>query len=512
MKANAGPGRRVAVPPALRRALPGLLAVMFLAALDQTIMAAALPAVAGDLGGLDQMSAIITGYLVAATAAMPLAGKLGDAYGRKRVLQAALVVFLAGAVLCPLARSVPELIAFRAIQGIGGGGLMIGVQAVIGELVSPRERGRFLAVVGSAYIAAAVAGPLAGGGAVDLLSWRWIFYAYLPLGLAALLLVSLTLHLPAAPRGRKIDFLGAGLLTLAIVAFVLLCSTGSYLGPAWLAPALAVLAASGTAGWLASSRRAADPIIPLVLFRERGFAIPVAISALVGFTMFGAVSYLPAFLQVGMGMSATGSGSLLLVLMLAVLLAVVVSGLVITRTGRYKIFPIAGMLVAAGGMLVFAGVRPGSSLARVLLSVALIGLGLGLVMQVMVLVVQNTVPRADLGAATSTVTFLRQIGAAVGVAALGTLITLRFNAALPDAVAAGLGGRLDSVTPELLAQLPAPERAAVAAAFADAVPPLFGYTGAILAVAFVLALFLPERRLRTTAYAEGPPPEGAADA
>ncbi|WP_262107834.1 MFS transporter [Arthrobacter sp. Marseille-P9274] len=475
MKATAGPGRRVAVPPALRRALPGLLAVMILAALDQTIMAAALPAIAGDLGGLDQMSAIITGYLVAAAAAMPLGGKLGDAYGRKRVLQGALVVFLAGAALCPLARSV-------------------------------------LALVGSAYIAAAVAGPLAGGAAVDLLSWHWIFYAYLPLGLAALLVVSLTLHLPAVPRGRKIDFRGAALLTLAIVAFVLLCSMGSYPGPAWLAPALAVLAGAGIAGWLLSSRRAADPIIPLVLFRERGFAIPVAISCLIGFTMFGAVSYLPAFLQVGMGMSATGSGGLLLVLMLAVLFSVVVSGLLITRTGRYKIFPIAGTLSAAGGMLVFAGVRPGSSLARIVLSVALIGLGIGLVMQVTGLVVQNTVPRTDLGAATSMVTFLRQIGAAVGVAVLGTLITLRFNAALPDAVAAGLSGRLDSVTPELLAQLPAAARAAVAVAFADAVPPLFGYTGAILAVAFVLTLFLPERRLRTTAYSEELPPEGTSDA
>jgi EmrB/QacA subfamily drug resistance transporter len=509
MKANAGPGRSVAVPPALRRALPGLLVVMFLAALDQTIMAAALPAVAGDLGGLDQMSAIITGYLVAATAAMPLCGNLGDAYGRKRVLQAALAVFLVGAALCPLARSVPELIAFRAIQGIGGGGLMIGVQAVIGELVSPRERGRFLALVGSAYIAAAVAGPLAGGIAVDLFSWRWIFYAYLPLGFAALLVVSLTLHLPAVPGGRRIDFRGAALLTLAIVAFVLLCSSGSYRGPAWLEPALALLAAAAAAGWLVSARRTEDPIIPLVLFRDRGFAIPVAISALVGFTMFGAVSYLPAFLQIGMGMSATGSGGLLLALMLAVLLSVVVSGLLITHTGRYKIFPIAGTLLAAGGMLAFAGVRPGSSLIRVLPPVVLLGLGIGLVMQVMVLVVQNTVPRADLGAATSTVTFLRQVGAAVGVAVLGTLITLRFNAALPDAVAAGLGGRLDSVTPELLAQLPPAERAAVAAAFGDAVPPLFGYTGAILAVVFLLTLFLPERQLRTTAYSDDPPPEGA---
>lgn len=197
--------RKPAVPAAIRAALPGILLVMFLGAVDQTVMAAALPTVAGDLGGLDQMPAIITAYLVAATAAMPLAGKLGDAFGHKRVLQASLVLFVIGAVLCGLAQSVPELIASRAVQGIGGGGLMIGAQAIIGELVSPRERGRFLGIIGVAYIVAVVVGPLAGGAVVDRLSWRWIFYGYVPVGLAALAVVSLALHLPAPARGRRID-------------------------------------------------------------------------------------------------------------------------------------------------------------------------------------------------------------------------------------------------------------------------------------------------------------------
>ncbi|WP_211880650.1 MFS transporter [Pseudarthrobacter albicanus] len=504
--------RHPAVPPAMRAALPGILLVMVLGALDQTVMAAALPTVAGDLHGLDQMSVIITGYLVAATAAMPLTGKLGDAFGRKRVLQASLSLFIVGAGLCGVAQSVPELIVFRAVQGIGGGGLMIGAQAVIGELVSPRDRGRFLSIIGVAYIVAAVAGPLAGGAVVDRLSWRWIFFGYVPLGLAALAVVSLTLHLPAPERGRRIDYGGAALLCLAIIAVILLCSGGSYAGPRWWVPVLAVVASASVAGWLLTAHVAADPIIPLALFRDPAFAIPTAISFLVGFAMFAAISYLPAFLQVGMGLSATASGGMLIALVAGILLTMTVSGALITRTGRYKLYPMAGTLLAVPGIWLFSTLDSSSSPWLVLTAMLLLGLGIGLVMQVMVLVVQNSVERRDLGAATSTVTFLRQVGSSVGVAVLGSLITSRFAASVSPGPAAGLGDQMNSLTPKVLAGLPASERAAVAEAFGRALPPVFGYAALVLAAAFVLTLFLPERELRTSAHADAAPDPAAGDA
>lgn len=490
------------VHPAIRAALPGILLVMFLGTLDQTVMASALPTVAGDLGGLDQMSTIITGYLVAATAAMPLTGKLGDAFGRKRVLQASLVFFIIGAGLCSLAQSVPQLITFRAVQGIGGGGLMIGAQSVIGELVSPRERGRLLGIIGAAYVVAAVAGPLAGGVVVDHLSWRWIFYFYVPLGLAALAVVTLTLRLPATPRGRRVDYGGAALLGLAIVSVIFLSSGGSYAGPVWVSPALGAVALVALAAWLFKARRTADPIIPLSLFRDAAFAIPTAVSFLVGFAMFATLNYLPAFLQVGMGMSATASGGMLIALMVGFLITTSGSGALITLTGRYKLYPVAGTLLAVPGIWLFSTMDSSSSPWLVLLSMLLLGLGIGLVMQVMVLVVQNSVERRDLGAATSTVTFLRQVGAAVGVAVLGSLITARFAAAVPAPLAAALGDRIKSLTPKALEALPAADRSAVAEAFGHALPPVFGFAAVVLVVAFVLTLFLPERELRTTAHSE----------
>jgi EmrB/QacA subfamily drug resistance transporter len=499
---NAAQQHTKGIPAAIRAALPGILLVMFLGALDQTVMASALPTVAGDLGGLDQMSAIITGYLVAATAAMPLTGKLGDAFGRKRVLQGSLIFFIIGAALCSLAQTVPELIAYRAIQGVGGGGLMIGAQAIIGELVSPRDRGRFLGIIGSAFIVAAVAGPLAGGAVVDHFSWRWIFYFYVPLGLAALAVVTLTLRLPDTPRGRRVDYGGAALLCLAIVSVILLCSGGSYPGPGWVAPVLAAVAVAALAGWLFAARRTADPIIPLSLFRDAAFAIPTAVSFLIGFAMFATLSYLPAFLQVGMGMSATASGGMLIVLMAGLLLTTAASGALITRTGRYKLYPVAGTLLAVPGTWLFSTMDSRSSPWLVLGSMLLLGLGIGLVMQVMVLVVQNSVERRDLGAATSTVTFLRQVGASVGVAVLGSLITVRFAAAVPAPLAGALGESIKSLTPKTLERLPAADRSAVAEAFGHALPPVFGYAAMVLAAAFVLTLFLPERELRTTAHSD----------
>jgi EmrB/QacA subfamily drug resistance transporter len=473
-----------------RRVLPGLMLVMLLGALDQTAMAPALPAVATDLGRFDLMPAVITAYLAAATVAMPLHGKLGDRFGRAPVLLVAIVVFVLGAVLCATATSMPALIVWRVVQGAGGGGLMIGAQAVLGEVVSPRERGRYLGLLGAVYVVAAVGGPLWGGLAVDHLTWRWIFAIYPPLGLVALVVVARTLRLPPPAERRPFDVLGAILLSFTVTGVVLLGS-----GPGGLTPPVAVATVLAAAGWLATTRRAADPVLPLRLFRARSIAIPTAISLLIGFALFGTISYLPAFLQVARGVTATQAGLVVTALMAGVLVTTTVSGRIITRTGRYKAFPIAGTATAAVGLALLGTVGATTPLVLVLAALLLIGLGVGMVMQVMVLVAQNGAEHRDLGAATSAVTFVRQIGASTGVAAIGALITSRFAAALPPGTDAHIATTL---APERLAHLPA----AVRDAYGAAVPPVFGYVAPLLVLALVLAVALPARPLRDTAHVD----------
>ncbi|UBU15753.1 MFS transporter [Nonomuraea gerenzanensis] len=451
--------------------LAGLMLAMLLGALDQTIMAPALPAVAGALGGLDRMPAVVSAYLVAATVVMPVYGKLGDRYGRKATMQAAVVIFVTGAVLCGLATSMPQFIAFRAIQGLGGGGLVIGAQAIIGELVSPRERGRYLGLFGAAYIVAAVGGPLVGGFFVDGPGWRWIFAVYPPLGLLALVLLSVALKLPRPRTRAPLDVAGAVTLGATVVGIVMVGESGN---PAYLA-----LAAAGVVAWLVSARFARDPILPLRLFADRAFAVPVAISLLIGFALFGTITYLPAYAQIALHTSATQAGLLVTALMGGVLVAAVASGRLITRTGTYKPYPVAGTALAAAGLalLGFAGAGP----VVLVLALLLTGLGVGLVMQVMVLAAQNAVEYADLGTATSSVTFVRQVGASAGVALVGALITLTSG--------------ISSTSPANL-----PE--AVRGQFAAAVPPVFAAMAPLLVVAFLLALALPARPLRTTAHVE----------
>lgn len=447
----------------IARALPGLLLAMLLGALDQTAVTPALPAMAAELGGLDQVPAVLTAYLAAATVVMPVYGKLGDRLGRTRVLLVAIAVFVAGAVCCASAGSMSVLIAARVLQGLGGGGLMVGPQAVIGELVSPRERGRYLGLIGAAYVVAAVGGPVLGGLMVEGPGWRWIFALYPPLGVAAFVVLVITLRLPRPTERAPIDYGGALALAAAVVGVVLLGQTRH---PGWLAMALpAVLA------WWVSTRHAADPILPPRLFRERAFAIPVAISFLVGFALFGTLGYLPTYLQVALGTSATGAGLVVTALMAGVLCTTVVSGRLITRTGRYRGYPVAGTALAAAGLGALAVLGPAGGAGAIAAVLFVIGMGVGLVMQVMVLAAQNAVAHADLGTATSSVTFLRQIGASVGVAVAGTLITARLADGVPAATA-----------------------------LAGAVPVVFAVMAPVLLLGFALALALPDRPLRTTAH------------
>ncbi|PSK95449.1 EmrB/QacA subfamily drug resistance transporter [Murinocardiopsis flavida] len=515
MPSSTAADRRARRPRGVGAILPGVLLAMLLAALDQTIMAPALPTIAGELGGLGLLSTVVTAYLVAATVAMPLYGKLGDAFGRKRVMQAAILVFLLGAALCAQADTMTELVVFRAVQGAGGGGLMIGAQAIIGEVVSPRERGRYLGLIGGAYILAAVAGPLLGGVLIDHLSWRWIFYLYLPLGVLAFAVLTATLRLPAPPERRPVDYGGALALGATVVCLVLLTSGAGTAGPwpPWATPALVAALVLSGAGWLCTARFARDPVLPLGLFRDPAFAIPGAIGFLIGFAMFTALSYLPAFFQIAMGTSATGSGGLLIALMVGILSTTALSGWLITRTGRYKPFPVIGTATAAVGMALLATLDARSSPAAAAAIMLLLGAGIGLVMQVTMLAVQNSVAHRDLGTATSTVTFLRQIGSSVGVAVMGALITDRFAERVPATVIDRLGGDLDRLTPGFVRTLPAGLRTSVGDAFGAALPPVFGYAVPLLALAFLLAVLLPARPLRTEAHVDiaAPEPEHAPD-
>src|SRR3954452_1699497 len=410
----------------------GLILVMLLAALDGTIVATALPTIVGELGGLEHISWITSAYLLAQTVVTPIYGKLGDLYGRKRVLQTAVVLFLIGSALCGLAGSMTALIAFRAVQGLGAGGRIVLTQATIGDIVPPRERGRYQGIFGGVFGLASVAGPLLGGLIVEHVSWRWVFYVNLPIGLVALVVLAVTLPSTGA-RGRPvIDYLGAGLFAAGLSAIVLVTSLGGTTW-AWGSGATVFMALFGVAAlavFAVVETRAAEPILPPALWRERVFAVASALSMIVGFALFGAVTFLPLYFQTVDAATPTGSGLRLLPMMLGVLTTSIASGQAISRIGRYKAFPVAGTLVMACGLLMLSRLGVGTSTAVASLYLLVLGLGLGLTMQVLVLAVQNAVPFAVLGAATSGVTLMRGIGGSVGTAVFGSLFTHQLTAQL----------------------------------------------------------------------------------
>ena len=480
-----------------------LLLVLLLASLDQTIVSTALPTIVGELGGIEHLSWVVTAYLLAATVSGPVYGKLGDLYGRKIVLQCAIAIFLVGSALCGLSQDMWELIAFRAVQGLGAGGLIVTTMAVVGDIIPPRDRGRYQGFFGAVFGVSTVIGPLLGGFFVDHLSWRWIFYVNLPIGAAALGVIAVAFHPRAAHVRHAIDYLGAVLLAGSLSGIVLFTSLGGTTFD-WDDPRLLAMLGGGLVmlvAFVLVAHRAAEPILPRELFRNRIFTVTSAIGFIVGLALFGAVTFLPLYLQVVKGQSPTGSGLQLTPMMAGLLVTSIVSGHLISRYGRYKLFPIAGTALMTVALFLLASLEAGTPVWRTSAYMVVLGLGLGMVMQVLVLAVQNSVDYEHLGVATSGSTLFRQVGGSIGVSLFGAIFANRLAAELGARVTGEVP--VGGVTPGFVEGLPPDVHDAYVDAFAAALGPVFAVAAVISALAFALTWLLQEIPLRKTASADG---------
>jgi len=486
-------------------AFSGLVLAMLLAALDSTIVSTALPTIVGELGGLEHLAWVVTGYLLAQTIVTPIYGKLGDLYGRKIVLQSAIVLFLVGSALCGLSQNMTQLILFRAVQGLGGGGLVVTTQAVVGDIVPPRDRGRYQGIFGAVYGLASIAGPLLGGYFTTHLSWRWIFYINLPVGIAALVVLAATLPSLSRRAVRSIDYAGAGLLAVMLSSITLVSDLGGTAYP-WsssLILGLIVVTILSLALFVVVERRVAEPVLPLRLFRQQTFVITSAVGLIVGFALFGSVTYFPLFLQVVKAVSPTGSGMEMIPMMGGMLVTSIASGQLISRTGHYKIFPVLGTAVMTLGLFFLSRLTPQTSEVMASLLMLVLGVGLGMVMQVLVIAVQNAVDYADLGVATSGATLFRLIGGSLGTAILGAVFAAQLSGNLARLLPSGAPAQGSTgMSVQALLKLPPDVRAAYEQAFTSSLNTMFLFAAIVCGVGFILTWFLPQRPLRATIAAE----------
>jgi len=478
--------------------------MLLLASLDQTIVSTALPTIVSDLGGVDQLSWVVTSYLLTSTIVAPLYGKLGDLYGRKLMMQIAVVLFLLGSILAGFSQSMTFLIVSRAIQGLGGGGLFVLALTVIGDVIPPRERGKIQGIFGGVFGLSSVAGPLAGGFFVDNLSWHWIFFVNLPLGIISLTIFAFAFKAKGQRTTPKIDYLGAILLSVSLTALVLATTLGGRSYP-WGDPIILGLIAAAIAAMVAFvivEQKAAEPILPMSLFKINTFSVFSIIAFIVGAAMFGALTFIPLYLQVAKGVTPTNSGLQLLPLMLGILVASITSGRIMSKTGRYRRLPLLGTAVLVMGMLWLATIQPDTPTWQVMGMMLLVGLGIGPTMSVGTTAIQNAIPRAMMGVGTAGFTMIRQIGGSVGVAIFGAMFTNQLLAKIGDSLPAG--ARAESMNADMIAALPPQAQDIVLTAFTDALHPVFFLGAAIAAVALIVTLFLEELELQDKVPAEAP--------
>jgi EmrB/QacA subfamily drug resistance transporter len=507
--------------PASKRELytvfAGLMLALTLASLDQNIVSTALPRIVSDLGGLAHLSWVVTAFMVTSTISTPLYGKLSDMYGRKPLFFIAIIIFLIGSVLCGVSQTMFQLIFFRALQGLGAGGLITLAQTTVGDLIVPRERGKYQGLFTAVFGACSVAGPLLGGIITDALSWRWIFYVNLPVGAAALLLIAIGLRRHCNTVKHRIDYTGAGFLTCGTVCLLLLLSWGGSTYP-WLSPVILALAAAASLFYgllFGQERRAPEPILPPHLFNDRVFTVAVTVIGLNAMALFGSLVFLPLFFQIVLGASPSRAGLMMAPLMGGVIVASITGGRLVSTFGRYKIFPVIGLVMATLSFLTLAwSALTGAPTALVEAALVTLGGGLGLVMPNLTVAIQNAVGRTDLGVATSVSAFVRSLGGALGVAASGAVVTIRLHQFLPASwtQTTSSGSNLLELGVQQIASIPAAQHVLLINAYRHAIGTTFLTGAGVAALAFAIVLFLPERPLRSTPRTESPVPEEASKA